>query len=65
MKIHIECLQEWHDNHSAGKKLYQNFMDCHKELSLRTPEHTSLHGVKEVCKENVEKYFGNVFYSSA
>lgn len=57
LKLQVECPQGWHDNHSAGKKWYQKFMDRHKELSLRTPEHTSLHRVKGFCEENVNKFF--------
>lgn len=45
-----------------AKKLnleYPQFMARHRELSLRTPEQTSLNRVKAFCKTNVDNFFAN------
>lgn len=44
----------------AGMKWYRLFMKRHKNLSLRSPEQTSLNRVKAFCQENVNDFFRNL-----
>lgn len=44
----------------AGRQWYYGFMQRHKNLSLRTPEQTSMNRVKAFCKENVNHFFANL-----
>ena len=44
----------------ASKQWYYGFMLRHKNLSLRSPEQTSMNRVKAFCKENVDHFFSNL-----
>lgn len=44
----------------AGWRWYYGFMNRHRQLSLRTPEQTSLNRIKAFCKENVDIFFRNL-----
>lgn len=59
-KIAIDYPPSWDENAMAGKHWYYCFMERHRNLSLRTPEQTSLSRVKAFCKENVRSFFTNL-----
>lgn len=58
-KLNLEYPQSWNEQQMSGKKWYYKFMARHRELSLRTPEQTSLNRVKAFCKTNVDNFFAN------
>lgn len=58
-KLKIEYPAGWKDEMKAGRKWYRKFMTRHPELTLRTPEQTSMNRVKAFSRPNVDKFFGN------
>lgn len=58
-KLRVDYPKEWNDTQAAGRKWYRQFMSRHQKISLRTPEHTSLHRVKACCKTNVDNFLSN------
>lgn len=59
-KLNLLYPSTWDDEKKAGIKWYYLFMKRRKELTLRTPEETSLNRVKAFCKQNVDKFFDNL-----
>lgn len=59
-KLNIKYPQSWDKDQMAGWQWYYGFMLRHKNLSLRTPEQTSLNRVKAFCRENVDLFFRNL-----
>lgn len=60
IKSQIKYPEIWNVDKMAGRDWYYGFMRRHKELTLRTPEQTSLHRVKSFSKENVQYFFINL-----
>ncbi|XP_031639161.1 uncharacterized protein LOC116351222 [Contarinia nasturtii] len=58
-KLNIVYPANWDTDHMAGKSWYYGFMLRHKNLSLRSPEQTSLNRIKSFCQENVDQFFDN------
>jgi len=58
-KLGLDYPSVWNDEMKAGRTWYYTFMNRHRELTLRTPEQTSINRVKAFCKTNVERFFGN------
>lgn len=52
--------KNWEAEKLAGRQWYYGFMLRHKNLSLRTPQQTSLNRVKAFCRENVDLFFRNL-----
>ena len=59
-KIQVNYPPKWNANEMSGRDWYYGFMQRHQELTLRTPEHTSLNRTKSFCKENVQAFFRNL-----
>lgn len=59
-KIGVSFPEAWKENAMAGKDWYYAFMKRHPNLSLRTPEQTSLNRVKSFCRENVSSFFAQL-----
>lgn len=59
-KLRLNYPATWSEDLKAGRKWYWLFMKRHLELTLRTPEQTSMNRVKAFCKPNVDKFFGNL-----
>lgn len=59
-KLNLEYPSAWNVDSKAGRKWYYLFMKRHPQLTLRTPEQTSMNRVKAFCKENVDKFFANL-----
>lgn len=59
-KLKLNYPSTWNDDSKAGYKWYYKFMKRHPELTLRTPEQTSINRVKAFCKQNVDKFFENL-----
>lgn len=59
-KIKVDCPQNWQENQMAGQNWYYSFMQRHRNLSLRTPEQTSVNRIKSFCRENVAAFFRNL-----
>lgn len=60
VKIKKVFPESWVETQMAGYAWYYAFMKRHTELSIRTPEQTSLNRVKAFCKENVDTFFGHL-----
>lgn len=59
-KLELDDMPEsWRDEKQAGRMWYRLFMARHPELTLRTPEQTSMNRVKAFCKPNVDTFFQN------
>jgi len=56
----VKYPSNWDDHKMCGRDWYYGFMRRHKELTLRTPEQTSLNRVKSFSKENVQLFFRNL-----
>ncbi|XP_055308978.1 uncharacterized protein LOC129572890, partial [Sitodiplosis mosellana] len=50
----------WDENKQASSDWYYAFMNRHKNLSLRTPEQTSINRAKSFNKENVDAFYKNL-----
>lgn len=59
-KIEVTYPPSWDKEQMAGKQWYYGFMLRHKNLSLRSPEQTSLNRIRSFCKENVDEFFNNL-----
>lgn len=59
-KLRLTYPSAWDANSKARKDWYLIFMKRHSELTLRTPEQTSMNRVKSFCKPNVDKFFDNL-----
>ncbi|XP_053951237.1 uncharacterized protein LOC128858766 [Anastrepha ludens] len=59
-KLSLRYPPEWDNDCKAHRKWYILFMQRHSELTLRTPEQTSMNRVKAFCKPNVDKFFANL-----
>jgi len=44
-------------NENAGRKLLKNFLHCHPQISVRTPEGLSLSRAKGFTPESVAQFF--------
>lgn len=58
--MEIPYPSKWDEEKMSGRDWYYGFMRRHQELSLRTPEQTTLHRVKSFSKENVQMFFNNL-----
>lgn len=58
--IKVKYPDAWDVNQRASTDWYYSFMNRHKNLSLRTPEQTSLNRAKSFNKENVDAFFKNL-----
>ncbi|XP_031637668.1 uncharacterized protein LOC116350086 [Contarinia nasturtii] len=56
-KLNIAYPTNWDTDQMAGKTWYYGFMLRHRNLSLRTPEQTSINRIRSFCKENVKQFF--------
>lgn len=56
-KINVAFPDSWNEHQMSGYAWYYAFMKRHSNLSLRTPEQTSLNRVKALCRENVDVFF--------
>jgi len=56
----VKYPSNWDDHKMCGRDWYYGFMRRHKELTLRTPEQTSLNRVKSFSKKNVQLFFRNL-----
>ena len=56
-KLNIAYPPNWDAAQMAGKTWYYGFMLRHSNLSLRTPEQTSINRIRLFCKENVDQFF--------
>lgn len=59
-KIEIDYPSTWNEKRMAGWDWYYSFMKRHRNLSLRTPEQTSLARAKAFSKANVNTFFANL-----
>ncbi|KAJ8943837.1 hypothetical protein NQ318_020909 [Aromia moschata] len=59
-KIQVKYPSKWDEDKMSGRDWYYGFMRRHQELSLRTPEQTTLHRVKSFSEENVQVFFRNL-----
>jgi hypothetical protein len=50
----------WVEKGKGGADLFPNFLERHKDLSLRPPERTSLARLVSFNKENVKQFYGRV-----
>lgn len=58
-KIKVKTPPNWEKNECASRKWFEGFMSRHKNLSIRTPEHTSFNRAKAFNKENIQEFFNN------
>lgn len=59
-KLNLQYPSAWNKYLKAGRKWYYLFIKRHPELTLRTPEQTSMNRVKAFGKPNVDKFYTNL-----
>lgn len=58
-KLNINHPSAWEKDEKASRNWYYRYMTRNPELTLRTPEQTSMNRVKAFCKANVDKFYAN------
>lgn len=58
--LNRKCPASWEANNLAGRDWFMGFMDRHPELSLRSPEATSLGRATSFNKHNVDAFLSNL-----
>ncbi|XP_077529007.1 uncharacterized protein LOC144141305 [Haemaphysalis longicornis] len=58
--LNRKCPASWEQNKVAGRDWFMGFMDRHPELSLRSPEATSLGRATSFNKNNVDAFLSNL-----
>ena len=56
----IKIPESWYDKQQAAPDLFKSFLKRHRQLSLRTPESTSLARPSSFNKNNVNSFFQNL-----
>lgn len=56
-KLNIKYPSSWNTHEEAGKDWFTNFMNRHKELSLRKAQNTSYNRILNFNKKNVESFY--------
>lgn len=59
-KIQIPHPDSWEREGKASRNWYYRYMKRHPELTLRTPEQTSMNRVKAFCKTNADRFYANL-----
>ena len=57
---HIKTPQTWDKNNIAGCDWLRGFLKRHQQLSIRSPEATSIGRATSFNRENVNKFYGNL-----
>lgn len=57
-EINVKYPSQWDTHQRAGEDWYLGFMKRHRNLSLRTPEQTSLNRATSFNRRSVEAFFG-------
>ena len=57
---HIKTPQTWDKNNIAGCDWQRGFLKRHQQLSIRSPEATSIGRATSFNRENVNKFYGNL-----
>ncbi|XP_058805227.1 uncharacterized protein LOC131672183 [Phymastichus coffea] len=57
VKLGVDFPNSWNKDEKAGMEWYKKFRRRHPQLTLRTPEQTSLNRVKAFCTTKVQKFF--------
>lgn len=60
MKNNIKFPNSWNQNQKAGKDWMMGFIDRHRNITVRTPEATSLGRATSFNEVNVSKFFDNL-----
>lgn len=60
IRLELNPPESWNEEKKAGRMWYRLFMARHPQLTLRTPEQTSMNRVRAFCKPNVDNFFLNL-----
>lgn len=56
----FEMPSNWYDNHCAGEDWLYSYLKRNNDLSVRTPQATSLHRTTSFNRHNVKEFFDNL-----